>query len=147
MFEIPVWTRAEPSIISSEAGRQIDFNNEQPESASTSIRVSLDPDSNVNVESDLHDAKERSPRQSTDAGRQIDRKDFQPQSPFVSIRVRFEPDSNAIYSIDGDSSNNASASRLERIRTIDRGMRRFVTIVTGKDENDSNETGNISPPL
>jgi hypothetical protein len=37
MCEIPVPTRTEPSIIGSEAGRQIDFNNEQPESALASI--------------------------------------------------------------------------------------------------------------
>jgi hypothetical protein len=60
---------------STEAGRQIDFNDEEPESAFASIRVSFDPDSNVNDESNSHCAKELSPSNSTDAGRQIDFKD------------------------------------------------------------------------
>jgi hypothetical protein len=58
MIEIPVLARAEPSIWCSEAGRQIDFNIEQPENAFASIRVSFDPDSNVNDDSDSHDEKE-----------------------------------------------------------------------------------------
>jgi hypothetical protein len=56
----------------SDAGKSIDFSDEQPESALASIRVSFDPDSNVNDESDLHDEKECSPRNLTDEGRQID---------------------------------------------------------------------------
>jgi hypothetical protein len=65
---------------SSEAGRQIDFNDEQPESAFASIRVSLDPFSNVNDESDSQSEKDSSPRNSTEAGRQIDFNDEQPES-------------------------------------------------------------------
>jgi hypothetical protein len=125
---------------STDAGRQIDFNNEQLESASASIRVSLDPDSNVSDESDLHKSKERCPRNSTEAGRQIDRRDVQPHSPFGSIRLSLESDSNAIYSTDEEPEEKIGKSPLRRIRTIDRGMRRFRTIVTGEDENDSNET-------
>jgi hypothetical protein len=62
---------------STEAGRQIDSNDEQPESALGSIRVCFDPDSNVNDESDSHGEKDSSPRNSTDAGRQIDFNDEQ----------------------------------------------------------------------
>jgi hypothetical protein len=58
--------------ISTDAGRQIDFNEEQGESARASIRVSFDPGSNVNDESESHSLKEASPRNSTEAGRQID---------------------------------------------------------------------------
>jgi hypothetical protein len=36
------------------------------------MRVNFEPDSNGNDESDSHDEKEHSPRNSTDAGRQID---------------------------------------------------------------------------
>jgi hypothetical protein len=75
--------RAEPSVIWSEAGRQIESNDEQSESAYASIRVSLDPDSNVNDESDVHDENKRASRHSTEAGTQIDRRDFQPHRPFV----------------------------------------------------------------
>jgi hypothetical protein len=50
--------KAEPSINSNEAGRQIDFSDEQPLSAFDSIRFSLDPDSKVNEESDRQKAKQ-----------------------------------------------------------------------------------------
>jgi hypothetical protein len=62
---------------STDAGRQIDCNDEQPESARDSIRLSFDLYSNVNNESDLHNEKERLPRNSTDAGRQNDFNDEQ----------------------------------------------------------------------
>jgi hypothetical protein len=58
-------------------GRQIDFNDEHLASARASIRVSLDPHSNVNDESDSHDEKQSQPRISTEAGRQIDRNNRQ----------------------------------------------------------------------
>jgi hypothetical protein len=48
----------------------------------------------VNDESDLHNEKHSSPRNSTDAGRQIDFNDEQSKSAFDSIRVNFGPDSN-----------------------------------------------------
>jgi hypothetical protein len=60
------------SIVCTEAGIQIDFNDEQPESASAPIRVSFEPDSKVNDESNLQQEKERSERITTEAGRQID---------------------------------------------------------------------------
>jgi hypothetical protein len=69
MYEMPVPARAEPSICCSDAGRQIDSNDEQPKSALGSIRVSFDPDSNVNDESDSQHMKELSPRNSTEVGR------------------------------------------------------------------------------
>jgi hypothetical protein len=69
--------KAEPSIISSEAGRQIAFNDEQPGNAFDAIRVSFDPDSNVNDERDVQSEKHLSPRNSTEAGRQIDFSDEQ----------------------------------------------------------------------
>jgi hypothetical protein len=79
---------------STEAGRQIDFNDEQSETAFASIWVSFDPDSNVNEESDVHLWKQLSPRNSTDAGRQIDFNNEQSETAFTSIRVSFDPDSN-----------------------------------------------------
>jgi hypothetical protein len=62
---------------STDAGRQIDFNDEQLQSALESIPVSFDPGSNVNDESDSHPEKDLTPRNSTDAGRQIDFNDEQ----------------------------------------------------------------------
>jgi hypothetical protein len=69
MLEMPLPARAEAAIACSDAGRQSDSNDEHQESAQASIRVSFDPDSNVNDESDLHSQKECSPRNSTKAGR------------------------------------------------------------------------------
>jgi hypothetical protein len=66
-------------------GIQIDVNDEQSESARASIRVSFDPDSNVNEESDSHDEKEPSARNSTEAGIQIDCNDEQPDTAPASI--------------------------------------------------------------
>jgi hypothetical protein len=78
---------------STEAGRQIDFNDEHLENASASIRVSFDPDSNVNDDSDQHNEKASSPRNSTEAGRQIDLNEKQLENAFASIRVSLHPDS------------------------------------------------------
>jgi hypothetical protein len=47
-----MFPKAETSIICNEAGRQIDFSDEHPENAFRSIRVSLEPESNVNDEID-----------------------------------------------------------------------------------------------
>jgi hypothetical protein len=49
-----------------------DCNDKQPDSAIASIRVSFDPDSNANDESESHPQKHCSPRNSTDTGTQID---------------------------------------------------------------------------
>jgi hypothetical protein len=94
IVEIAEWARAKPSIVGNEGGRQSDFNDEQPESASASIRVSFDSDSKVNDERDLHEEKDLSPTNSTDAGRQIDFNDEQAWNANFSIRISFEPDSN-----------------------------------------------------
>jgi hypothetical protein len=93
------WTNPLPraqSFTSSFAdrGRHIDFNDEQSEKAFASIRVSFDPDSNVNDESDLHEEKELAPRNPTDAGRQTDCNFEQLWKAFDSIRASFDPDSN-----------------------------------------------------
>jgi hypothetical protein len=53
-------------------GIRIDSNDEHSENAFASIRLSFEPDSNVNDESDVHKENEDSPRNSTEAGRQID---------------------------------------------------------------------------
>jgi hypothetical protein len=41
MLEIPVRSRAEPSIVWSEAGRQIDFSDQQLQSASASMSQTI----------------------------------------------------------------------------------------------------------
>jgi hypothetical protein len=46
--------KAEPSMFSREAGRQIDINDEHRVNAEPPISVSFDPDSNFNDDSDLH---------------------------------------------------------------------------------------------
>jgi hypothetical protein len=56
--------------------------------------VSFDPGSNVNDRSDLHDAKQFSPRNPTGAGIQIDSNDEQPANALAPISVSFEPASN-----------------------------------------------------
>jgi hypothetical protein len=70
---------------STEAGRQIDCNDEQLENASRSIRVSFDPDSNVNVESEMHPKKDLHPRNWIAAGRQIDCNNEQSENASLSI--------------------------------------------------------------
>jgi hypothetical protein len=62
---------------STDAGRQIDCNEKPSQKVLASIRVSFDPDSNVNNESNLHGEKEPTRRNPTDAGRQIDFNDEQ----------------------------------------------------------------------
>jgi hypothetical protein len=52
---------------STEAGRQIDLNDEQWESAFASIRVSLDPLSMINEQSDSQSQKLQAPRMSISA--------------------------------------------------------------------------------
>jgi hypothetical protein len=73
--------RAQFSLSSfTDRGRKIDFNDAQSESAFAPIRVSFDPDSNINDESHQQYEKASSPRNSTDAGRQIDFNDEQPEN-------------------------------------------------------------------
>jgi hypothetical protein len=70
--EIDVSRNTEPSIVCSDAGRQIDVNDAHHSSAEFSILVSFDPDSNVNDKSETHLPKELDPRNSTEEGIQID---------------------------------------------------------------------------
>jgi Arc/MetJ-type ribon-helix-helix transcriptional regulator len=73
---------------------QIEESDEQFENACDSIRESLEPDSNVTLESARHTAKQRSERTSTDDGMQIDESDEQYPNASDSIRENLEPDSN-----------------------------------------------------
>jgi hypothetical protein len=78
--------------ISTEAGMQIDCNDEQWESASASIRVSFDPDSKV-IDEIPQQCKQNSLRILTEAGMQIDCNDEQWERACASIRASFAPDS------------------------------------------------------
>jgi hypothetical protein len=73
---------------------QIDESDEQYRNAYFSIRESLEPDSNVRLESELHCEKQYSQRTSTDDGMQIDDSDEQYQNAYFSLRESLEPDSN-----------------------------------------------------
>jgi hypothetical protein len=70
-------------------GRQIDFNEEEFDSISASIRVSFDPDSNVNDETQWHEHKDNCPRSSTQAGRQNDFSDGVPGN-FMQFRLELK---------------------------------------------------------
>jgi hypothetical protein len=94
-IEMLVPEKTEPSITWSEAGRQIDCNDEQSESASDPIRASLDPNSNMHDLSDVQLSKELRPRNSTEAGRQNDFNDEQRQSAYAPIPVSLDSNSNA----------------------------------------------------
>jgi hypothetical protein len=52
IIEIPLFEKADPWINFTERGIQIDLSDEQYENADSAIRVSIDPDSNVNTASD-----------------------------------------------------------------------------------------------
>jgi hypothetical protein len=79
---------------STNAGRHITFNDEQPEKVFETMQYSFDPDSNVNDERDVQDMKELSPRNLTEAGTQIECNEEHPRNADSPIRVSFEPDSN-----------------------------------------------------
>jgi hypothetical protein len=68
IWEIVLLLKAEPSIIGSEAGGQIDSNDEQNESAFDSIRDNSDPDSNVKDGCGVQYEKEQAARNSAEAG-------------------------------------------------------------------------------
>jgi hypothetical protein len=57
---------------------QIDSSEKQPENASRSIRPSLEFDSNVNVESEVHQEKQDSQRTVTEEGIQSNLSDEHP---------------------------------------------------------------------
>jgi hypothetical protein len=61
--------------ISTEAGIEIDANDEQSSNDASSIRASFEPDSKVNDESNEHFWKQCLQRISTEAGMQIDSND------------------------------------------------------------------------
>jgi hypothetical protein len=56
---------------------QIDESDEKDENADSSIRESLQPDSNVTLASAVHSLKQNSQSSSTDDGMQIDESDEQ----------------------------------------------------------------------
>jgi hypothetical protein len=68
-----------------DAGREIDVNDEQRRRALSPIRVSFDPDSIVNEESDVHHENESLQSTSTEAGRQIECNDGQKEHDSNSI--------------------------------------------------------------
>jgi hypothetical protein len=73
---------------------KIDESDEHHENAHFSIRESLQPDSNVTLESPVHPLKQNSQSNSTDDGIQIDESDEQRQNAHFSIRESLQPDSN-----------------------------------------------------
>jgi hypothetical protein len=75
---------------STEAGRQIDFNDEQPESGELSIRRSFEPGSNSDDEGHLHSERAHSSRSSTQGERRIDRNDERRAKAFESVRLGFD---------------------------------------------------------
>jgi hypothetical protein len=72
---------------------QIDESDEQDENANRSIRETLQPDSNLTLESALHQRKQPSQRSSTDDGMQIDESDEHNQNAHFSIRETLLSDS------------------------------------------------------
>jgi hypothetical protein len=73
---------------------QTDESDDHEQNAAASIRVSLEPDSNVKIESRSQLRKQWSPSISTDDGMQIGESDEQNENAAVLIRVSFEPASN-----------------------------------------------------
>jgi hypothetical protein len=65
---MPVFESAELAIIWRDAGMKNDFNDEHSWNASASIRLSFDPDSKVNDESDAHEWKQPVQNNLTDIG-------------------------------------------------------------------------------
>jgi hypothetical protein len=80
----------------SEGGIQIDESDEQLQNAERSIRESLESDSNVIIERELHPLKQDSPIVSTEEGIQIDESDEQLQNAERSRHNSLEPDSKMI---------------------------------------------------
>jgi hypothetical protein len=79
-------------MTSTVAGIQIDVSDEQPLNASISIRFNLEPDSNVNEESEWQPSKHFCPMTSTVAGMQVDCNEKQALNAHRLIWVNFEPD-------------------------------------------------------
>jgi hypothetical protein len=74
---------------------KMDFNKEHFENDLSSIRISFDPLSNINEESERQSEKQLGPKISTDAGIQIERiDDFNNEDASCSILVIFDEDAN-----------------------------------------------------
>jgi hypothetical protein len=72
----------------------IDESAEQPENADSSIRETLEFDSNVTFESLRQPVKQLGPITSVEEGMWIDERDEQSENARPSIRERWESDSN-----------------------------------------------------
>jgi hypothetical protein len=73
---------------------QIDESDEQLQNADSPIEESLESESNVTVESDLHARKDQFPSSLTEEGMQIDESDEQESNAFSPIGESLESDSN-----------------------------------------------------
>jgi hypothetical protein len=73
---------------------QIDESDEQEKNDNSAIDESLEPDSNVTVERELHPEKHPVPRLSTQEGMQINESDKQKENDISAIEESLEPDSN-----------------------------------------------------
>jgi hypothetical protein len=76
---------------------QIDERDEHSPNAEPSIDESLQPDSNVTLESDLHSLKHRLSSFSTEEGMQIDESDEQHENADSSIAQSREPGSKITF--------------------------------------------------
>jgi hypothetical protein len=85
LFKITWLEKDEASISFTEAGIEIDLSDEQDENADSSIRSSVDSDSNVNVESDSHQEKHDLQRILTEEGIETDLSDEQDENAYASI--------------------------------------------------------------
>jgi hypothetical protein len=94
--------------------------------------VSFDSDSNVNDESDEHDEKELTPRNSTEAGRQIDFNDEQFWNDRIPISCSSDLNSNEMNSSDDDIASIGDARLQPQIRVRTRGRIRLCTRATSK---------------
>jgi hypothetical protein len=79
-------------------GMQIDWSDEQPEKADSPIRLSLGPDSNVTIASEVDDEKHSLGRMLTEAGTQIDFSDGKYENADSAMRSSCEPNSNTRFS-------------------------------------------------
>jgi hypothetical protein len=92
--EILVFIKAELSIVSTDAGMQIDSKLVQPWKAHSPICAIFDPDSYCNVFIDPHSRKHLLPIRTTEAGMKIDPSDEQFAKAISSIRVKVDPNAN-----------------------------------------------------
>jgi hypothetical protein len=76
---------AQPQIVLTEAGMQIDESDEQRENAAHARDASFEPDSNVIADSPGHAMKQEEPIVSTEEGMQIDESEEQPRNASASM--------------------------------------------------------------